>query len=194
MSTYYENLRHPHWQRRRLEIMQRDNFRCRKCGDSETTLNVHHAYYVKARKPWEYPDDALATLCEPCHESLEQAKREIGQQLADMPPEMVWAMLGFAKVLWLQKHSVAGDDTKTVALDSLGEKVGALCVSTMNNQELLDCCIEYLRRSEANGRWSLAGILGAAEKGSFVFELMSHADARKMMAQVGAECPRDNRP
>lgn len=30
-------------------------------------LNIHHAYYIKGHKPWEYRDDALVTLCENCH-------------------------------------------------------------------------------------------------------------------------------
>jgi len=30
-------------------------------------LNVHHNYYIRGKKPWEYPDDALVTLCEDCH-------------------------------------------------------------------------------------------------------------------------------
>lgn len=31
-------------------------------------LNVHHTYYVEGKNPWEYPDDALETLCEDCHQ------------------------------------------------------------------------------------------------------------------------------
>ena len=30
-------------------------------------LNVHHKYYVRGKKPWEYYDDALVTLCADCH-------------------------------------------------------------------------------------------------------------------------------
>ena len=30
-------------------------------------LNVHHKYYVREKKPWEYDDDALVTLCADCH-------------------------------------------------------------------------------------------------------------------------------
>ena len=30
-------------------------------------LNVHHKYYVSGRKPWEYDNDALITLCQDCH-------------------------------------------------------------------------------------------------------------------------------
>lgn len=30
-------------------------------------LNVHHKYYLFSAKAWEYPDEALVTLCEHCH-------------------------------------------------------------------------------------------------------------------------------
>jgi len=65
---YWELLKRPEWQRKRLEIMQRDNFTCIDCDDSESTLNVHHRYYVKGRMPWDYPDFCLITLCSSCHE------------------------------------------------------------------------------------------------------------------------------
>lgn len=32
------------------------------------TLNVHHKEYIKGRKPWEYENEQLLTLCEECHE------------------------------------------------------------------------------------------------------------------------------
>ena len=35
-------------------------------------LNVHHKYYMQGLKPWEYPDDALVTLCEDCHKKRHQ--------------------------------------------------------------------------------------------------------------------------
>ena len=31
-------------------------------------LHVHHKYYVAGKNPWEYPVDALVTLCWHCHE------------------------------------------------------------------------------------------------------------------------------
>lgn len=63
----------PRWQRKRLEIMGRDHFKCLHCTDGKSTLNVHHAYYVLGRMPWDYPDFALETLCEVCHKK-EQAR------------------------------------------------------------------------------------------------------------------------
>jgi hypothetical protein len=67
VSNYAKKLMDPRWQKRRLEIMQRDEWKCLRCGDGKTTLNVHHLKYVYGRDPWEYQDDQLETLCENCH-------------------------------------------------------------------------------------------------------------------------------
>ena len=68
MKTYSEKLRDPRWQRKRLEIMQRDGFTCVSCRDATSTLNVHHCYYLPKTNPWEYNDNAMVTLCENCHQ------------------------------------------------------------------------------------------------------------------------------
>lgn len=71
-TSYFEQLRDPRWQRKRLEIMGRDDFTCRLCGEREATLNVHHLYYTKGALPWEYEDSSLLTVCGQCHEFLHE--------------------------------------------------------------------------------------------------------------------------
>ena len=66
-QSYIEKLRDPRWQRKRLEVLQRDDWKCRFCGDASSTLAVHHKWYIPEREPWEYPDGVLITLCEECH-------------------------------------------------------------------------------------------------------------------------------
>lgn len=68
MATYNEKLRDPRWQRMRLKVMERDEWACQICYDSKSTLNVHHRFYDFGKDPWDYPIEALATLCEGCHE------------------------------------------------------------------------------------------------------------------------------
>jgi len=87
MTKYSDLLRDPRWQKKRLAIMQRDNFTCRRCTDTETTLNVHHCYYERGAMPWDYPDASLLTLCEACHQIItecDSAKHSIARQLACM--------------------------------------------------------------------------------------------------------------
>jgi len=66
--SYADLLRDPRWQRKRLEILQRDDFTCRKCKAKDKTLHVHHVAYYKGQDPWEYSDDFFLTLCFECHE------------------------------------------------------------------------------------------------------------------------------
>lgn len=67
--NYSEKLKDPRWQKRRLEILQRDNWACTFCGDKETSLHIHHTKYTG--EPWEAPSEDLKTLCAHCHEILE---------------------------------------------------------------------------------------------------------------------------
>lgn len=53
---YKEQIKDPRWQRRRLEILSRDNFACQICGDTDNTLHVHHLAYEQNKKIWEYDD------------------------------------------------------------------------------------------------------------------------------------------
>ena len=66
-SEYSKLLKDPKWQKKRLEILSRDEFTCVSCGNDKETLHVHHCYYDKVNMPWEYPDASLITLCHECH-------------------------------------------------------------------------------------------------------------------------------
>lgn len=67
MTNYRAQRFDPRWQQCRLKIMQRDGFKCRYCGDSRSTLNVHHRFYFPKRDIWDYPSSILVTLCTDCH-------------------------------------------------------------------------------------------------------------------------------
>jgi len=69
MSNLSSQLRDRRWQKRRLEILSRDNFTCCMCGSTDNTeqLHVHHLVYKRSLPIWEYPDNALITLCATCH-------------------------------------------------------------------------------------------------------------------------------
>lgn len=67
--NYSDLLKNPKWQKKRLEIMQRDNWICRSCNDCESELHVHHLQYSE-EKPWDEPDENLITLCDTCHKAM----------------------------------------------------------------------------------------------------------------------------
>lgn len=67
LMTYSEKLRRPEWQRKRLQILERDDWTCTSCRSKDKNLQVHHLVYYRGKDPWEYPDYLYRTLCEDCH-------------------------------------------------------------------------------------------------------------------------------
>jgi len=80
--TYSEKLRDPRWQKKRLEILNRDNFTCQDCYDTKSTLHVHHLDYESGTEPWGYPDDWYITLCETCHSEIEKKRKAFEENLS----------------------------------------------------------------------------------------------------------------
>ena len=67
------------WREKRQKILNRDNNKCVYCGKTHN-LQVHHKYYSKYPNgfrvyPWNYPDDALITLCDECHKKVHSKKK-----------------------------------------------------------------------------------------------------------------------
>lgn len=67
-NAYQEKLKDPRWQKKRLEILKRDEWCCQICNDKKSTLHVHHLFYKDGLDPWEYDDKDLVTLCDYHHD------------------------------------------------------------------------------------------------------------------------------
>ncbi len=107
MAWNKEDLKNPKWQRTRLEIMQRDNWACTKCGAKDKTLNVHHVRYIEGRKPWEYCSSDLETICEICHSKLHKVKNLYHASSLNKKLSMWHHLLGGSeKVKRLIEHKV----------------------------------------------------------------------------------------
>lgn len=74
------------WKQKRQEILKRDHNQCQVCL-SEDELQIHHRQYHyslvlrKYRKPWEYSNNLLITLCKKCHQK--------GHQLFKVPVKYI---------------------------------------------------------------------------------------------------------
>lgn len=79
--SYSDKLKDPRWQKKRLEILNRDNFQCQYCLSKEKELHVHHRYYKLGFEVWEYPNNSLITLCLECHKQEEIDLKETSQLL-----------------------------------------------------------------------------------------------------------------
>lgn len=73
-NEYNQLLLRPEWRRKREVIITRDGNRCVNCG-SANNLQVHHRQYHRLigtgsyKKPWNYKDQYLITLCLDCHKA-----------------------------------------------------------------------------------------------------------------------------
>lgn len=122
--TYSEQLKHPNWQRRRLERLSDANFTCESCADTQKTLHVHHRRYLKGRMAWEYDDEDLCVLCEDCHEEEHEARARLNALLSHMDVASIMVMTGYAEGLALRDSW--GQSTALVNADS-GEFVFGFC-------------------------------------------------------------------
>lgn len=71
--NYSTKLKDPRWQKKRLQILNRDKFTCKLCKDTKTTLQVHHLEY-HGSNPWDTENKHLITLCKHCHSEVEYLK------------------------------------------------------------------------------------------------------------------------
>ncbi len=123
MSDYSEKLKDPRWQKKRLQILERDNWTCLKCNATDKTLNVHHKYYELYENVWDYPTYALITLCSDCHKEEHASKREyekmvinhfyntganLGLDLMRLNELMCDAYIGYDYIIQLAKDKVNG--------------------------------------------------------------------------------------
>lgn len=116
-NSYAEKLKDPRWQRKRLEVMQRSDFRCDVCGADKNTLHVHHGIYVWGRDIWEHPLETLHCLCEKCHPAAGEELYEARLILAQIPPAR---MIELLEVLDDFRNYSAGNYPLPESLESAG--------------------------------------------------------------------------
>jgi hypothetical protein len=80
-TDYAEKLRDPRWQKKRLEVFERDEWTCQDCTAINQPLHIHHKYYEYGKDPWDYPLDALVTLCDSCHKTISTFNKSQDQNL-----------------------------------------------------------------------------------------------------------------
>ena len=105
--TYQEKLKDTRWQKKRLEILQRDNWACKSCGKTDKTLHVHHLFYSPNQDPWNISNGFLVTLCEDCHENksiIEDIRGLIARLLSE---------------IWSNDEMLGGHDYNTQLTNSI---------------------------------------------------------------------------
>lgn len=65
MTTYFDKLKDPRWQKFKALVHIRDDWTCQDCGAKDRTLVAHHLRYEG--NPWDVPLEDVMTLCWDCH-------------------------------------------------------------------------------------------------------------------------------
>ncbi len=68
-SKYSADFLDPRWQQFRLKRLEEAGWQCEVCDSKDSTLHVHHNFYISGRKPWEYIPETTSVLCDECHET-----------------------------------------------------------------------------------------------------------------------------
>lgn len=74
-EDYKIALTNPFWKTKRLRILKRDGYKCRKCK-STNYLHIHHLRY-EGEYPWDTRDKYLITLCKNCHNKVHKDKEKL---------------------------------------------------------------------------------------------------------------------
>lgn len=140
--TYSEKLKDPRWQKKRLQIMDRDGFTCQCCGDKETTLNIHHKKYNG--DPWEASENDLMTVCEDCHYIIESAKGTdvlledlvIRKRTNELDNKVIWILDKPAKVIHITvKPFGTNEYTVVTSISEEGIEIFKDLISILESQK-----------------------------------------------------------
>jgi hypothetical protein len=140
-KTYSEKLLDPRWQKKRLEILNRDNFTCRKCEDTENTLHVHHKYY-ESEFPWETSNEHLITYCADCHKLEEIEFKEYSKLFIDTFRKSGFEADALREFAWgLERFCIPDPDWKIAAAISYAlrtQDVFSVIIDMYNNKLIKD--------------------------------------------------------
>lgn len=81
--NYAQQMKHPMWQKKRLEVLEQHSFECESCGAADQELHVHHPFYTRGAMIWEYASEDLHCLCHKCHKDAHALDVRVRELLAD---------------------------------------------------------------------------------------------------------------
>jgi len=99
MMQYHEQMKHPNWQKKRLEVLEANGFTCEDCGAKDQELHVHHPYYKRGAMIWQYEIEELQCLCHKCHTEVHAIDEKIKQSIALLTQNQKMRVLGFSDAM-----------------------------------------------------------------------------------------------
>jgi len=131
------------WELLQLKICERDDWTCVNCGQSDCYLYIHFKIFEPNKKPWEYPEDSLVSLCEDC---FAEERKLLGIALNCL------SEAARSKFLAVQIDSIASS-LFSMKLPDDSEVVGEAISFWLRTPKLVEFMIEiYSRKLEADER------------------------------------------
>ena len=96
---YHEQIKHPLWQKKRLEVLELNEFKCSECSNETEELNVHHPFYKRGAMIWDYEAEELQCLCKTCHAKNHVVDEEIKKALSFLPSPAKMSALGYINAM-----------------------------------------------------------------------------------------------
>lgn len=143
MSAYSEKLKDPRWQKRRLQVFERDQWKCRLCHHIDRPLHVHHRWYEG--EPWDAPDEALVTLCEDCHAIEGEYRKVLEARLIETLKRrfFVWDLVSLIEMV----ESMP----RVRCPEGVGSEIGEFCGVVVCRPELLDPAKKVVKEAVFGG-------------------------------------------
>jgi hypothetical protein len=88
---------------------------CQSCRRADIPISVHHVNYDRGRNLWDYEDQDLAMLCEPCHQLIHKSILAFRRLAGHSNATNIAAITGLLTQL-VERH---GDKTVAIKLAQL---------------------------------------------------------------------------
>ena len=121
-KSYAEQLKDVRWQKKRLEILERDQYKCQRCwAEDSRQLHVHHTYYERGKPIWEHDEKYLVALCEGCHSNAQALMDAVYRWFGmyhDLDERLVGYIVGHhLSLYWTSEYELPSDDFSTGLAD-----------------------------------------------------------------------------
>lgn len=154
--AYSDDLKDPRWQRKRLERLQLAAWCCEDCDSDAKTLHVHHKFYRRGAKPWEYEDHELLVLCEDCHADRHHSQARITEWLGELRVQELQRVLGYVVTLGL---FLGREELEPVKLNGRMQEIGATDALSgyLNQTDEVEILLRHAQAGE-DGKLSIESI------------------------------------
>lgn len=172
-GDFFALYRRPEWQQKRLRVMEAAQFACQQCFAKDIVLNVHHRFYKRGAKPWEYEVSDLVCLCEPCHKEIHHFLSYVRQEAGKLRLSGAMRLAGYLQAIRCR----SGDDALLVRWEDEDPSIalGVADYFTVDHETLLE-------RADDRGRIRLSEIFAIECE-----EMACRADSRGA-ARTSTEC------